>query len=46
MKFQVNYKGSHPFIGPLAKATAYLEKQWGSVEKAYEMGVKLVLVPA
>lgn len=46
MKFQVNYKGRNRYIGPLIKATAYLEKQWGSVEKAYAIGVKLVLVPA
>ena len=46
MKFQVNYKGRHRYVGTLLKATAYLEKQWGSVEKAYEIGVKLVLLPA
>lgn len=46
MKFQVNYKGCHRYVGTLIKATAYLERQWGSVEKAYEIGVKLVLVPA
>lgn len=46
MKFQVNYKGCHRYVGTLRKATAYLEKQWGSVEKAYAVGVKLVLLPA
>ncbi|OIQ99008.1 hypothetical protein GALL_189200 [mine drainage metagenome] len=44
MRFQVSYKGLQQYVGSLFCATSYLEKQWGSVVKAYELGVKLVLV--
>lgn len=44
MRFQVSYKGLQQYVGPLFGATSYLEKQWGSVVRAYELGVKLVLV--
>ena len=46
MCFQVTYKGLKRYVGSLFYATSYLEKNWGSVAKAYEIGVKLVLVPA
>ena len=45
MRFQVSYKGLPQYIGSLLSATSYLEEKWGSVVKAYELGVKLVLVP-
>ena len=46
MCFQVTYKGLKHFVGSLFSARSYLEDNWGSVAKAYEIGVKLVLVPA
>ena len=45
MRFQVNYKGLRPYVGTLINATCFLEKRWGSVARAYELGVKLVAVP-
>ena len=45
MRFQVNYKGFSPYVGSLLSATSFLEKKWGSVSRAYEIGVKLVAVP-
>lgn len=44
MKFRVNYKGIQKYIGQLEMANAYLAKHWGSVSRAYELGVKLELV--
>ena len=44
MRFQVSYKGLQQYVGSLLCATSYLEEQWGSVVRAYELGVKLVLV--
>jgi len=44
MRFQVSYKGLQQYVGPLLCATSYLEERWGSVVRAYEIGVKLVLV--
>lgn len=44
MKFSVSYKGVQQYIGRLDFANAYLMEQWGSVARAYEFGVKLVLV--
>lgn len=44
MRFQVSYKGLPQYIGSLLCATSYLKEKWGSVVKAYEVGVKLVLV--
>lgn len=44
MRFRVNYKGFNAYIGSLHAATSYLEKKWGSVTRAYEIGVKLVAV--
>lgn len=44
MKFSVSYKGMQKFVGRLDFANAYLMERWGSVAKAYEFGVKLVLV--
>jgi hypothetical protein len=41
MKFRVKYKGIQKFIGQLELANAYLTQHWGSVARAYEMGVKL-----
>jgi hypothetical protein len=41
MKFRVNYKGMAKFVGQLELANAYLAQHWGSVAKAYELGVKL-----
>lgn len=46
MLFQVTYKGLNQYVGSLLCATSYLEEKWGSVVEAYELGVKLVLVPA
>lgn len=46
MCFQVTYKGLKQYVGSLFRATSYLEETWGSVAKAYEIGVKLVLVSA
>ena len=45
MRFQVNYKGFCRYVGSLLNARAFLEQQWGSVAQAYELGVKLVVVP-
>lgn len=45
MTFRVNYKGIQKYIGQLELANAYLTKHWGSVSRAYELGVKLELVP-
>lgn len=44
MKFRVNYKGIQKYIGQLELANAYLTQHWGSVSRAYEVGVKLELV--
>lgn len=44
MKFKVNYKGIQKFMGQLELANAYLAEHWGSVSRAYELGVKLELV--
>ncbi len=46
MRFQVTYKGLNQYVGSLLSATSYLEQKWGSVVQAYELGVKLVAVPA
>lgn len=45
MRFQVNYKGFSRYVGSLISATSFLEEKWGSVARAYELGVKLVAVP-
>ncbi len=45
MRFQVNYKGFSRYVGSLFAANFFLEQKWGSVAKAYELGVKLVAVP-
>ena len=45
MRFQVNYKGFSRYVGSLFNATSFLERKWGSVTKAYEIGVKLIVVP-
>lgn len=45
MTFRVNYKGIQKYIGQLELANAYLTKHWGSVSRAYELGVKLEPVP-
>lgn len=44
MQFRVNYKGIQKYIGKLEFANAYLARHWGSVARAYELGVKLELV--
>jgi len=44
MKFSVSYKGIQRFVGSLDFANAYLMERWGSVARAYEFGVKLVLL--
>lgn len=44
MKFSVSYKGVQKYVGRLDFANGYLMEQWGSVARAYEFGVKLVLV--
>lgn len=44
MRFQVNYKGFAAHVGSLFSATSFLEEKWGSVARAYELGVKLVPV--
>lgn len=44
MKFRVSYKGIQQYVGHLELANAYLTRHWGSVSRAYELGVKLVLV--
>lgn len=44
MQFRVNYKGIRYYVGKLELANAYLAKTWGSVSRAYELGVKLELV--
>lgn len=44
MIFKVNYKGIQRFVGKLELANAYMAKHWGSVSRAYELGVKLKLV--
>lgn len=41
MKFKVTYKGIQQFVGRLAAASRFVEEHWGSVERAYEIGVKL-----
>ena len=44
MRFQVSYKGLPQYIGSLLCANSYLKEKWGSVVRAYEVGVKLVAV--
>lgn len=46
MKFTVCHKGIRQFSGSLTLALRYLEEQWGSATKAYELGVRLVQLPA
>jgi hypothetical protein len=41
MQFRVNYKGIQKFVGRLEFANAYVIAQWGSISRAYELGVKL-----
>ncbi len=44
MNFRVSYKGMAQFVGRLDMANSYLKMHWGSVSRAYELGVKLQLV--
>jgi hypothetical protein len=41
MTFKVSFKGLQHFTGSLGFATRYMEKTWGSVTHAYEIGVRL-----
>jgi hypothetical protein len=41
MQFKVSFKGMSRFIGSLTFATNYIEKNWGSLTQAYELGVKM-----
>ncbi len=41
MQFKVSFKGMSRFTGTLGFATSYIEKHWGSLSQAYEIGVKL-----
>ena len=45
MSFHVTYKGLRQYVGSLFYAMNYMEKTWGSLSKAYEIGVKLIRVP-
>ena len=45
MQFGVCYKGMQKYVGQLDAAIAYIAKQWGSVARAYEIGVKLKPLP-
>ena len=40
----VNHKGVTKFSGTLEAIYRYLIEHWGSVDKAYEVGVKIVTV--
>ena len=46
MCFHVTYKGLKQYAGSLFFAMNYMEKTWGSLSNAYEIGVKLIRVPA
>lgn len=41
MKFRVSYKGITRHCGTLASVYEFLEKHWGSLQRAAEVGVKV-----
>lgn len=42
MDFVVTLKGFRCFLGRFSDACAFIRQHWGSVEKAAEMGVRLL----
>lgn len=41
MKFRVSYKGITRYCGNLVAVFEFMEKNWGTLQHAYELGVKV-----
>jgi len=44
MNFMVSHKGITQYCGRLEYVLKFVEKHWGSSEKAYAIGVKVIAV--